>query len=116
MSRLSLKAKAEAAPEPVTDAHMEAAVTLGHASEEPIAVTMAGSPPSQSSETSVESDGGIEDDKPSCSTGPAATSPQTRSGRAQRSTRRKSAGPVAIDTFSDEDILDEVPGEHEVSR
>lgn len=109
MSRLSLRTKAEAPPEPVTDAHCEAAFHAVQASEEPLAVTMAGLSPG--GEVAAP---GVGHAAPS--PGPALVTkeegdPSQDSGRAKRSVRRKSA--VIIDAASDEEEagVEDKPGE-----
>ncbi|KAL6784737.1 hypothetical protein ACKKBF_B03015 [Auxenochlorella protothecoides x Auxenochlorella symbiontica] len=111
MSRLSLRTKAEAPPEPVTDAHCEAALNAVQASEEPIAVTMAGSPPGGEDVVSA-----IEHAAPSPGPAQVATEerdPSQESGRAKRSVRRKSA--VIIEAASDDEEagVEDKPGDQD---
>ncbi|RMZ55809.1 hypothetical protein APUTEX25_005850 [Auxenochlorella protothecoides] len=109
MSRLSLRTKAEAPPEPVTDAHCEAALNAVQASEEPIAVTMAGSPPGGEDVVSE-----IEHAAPSPGPAQVATEerdPSQESGRAKRSVRRKSAAIIEAASDDEEAGVEDKPGE-----
>ena len=110
MSRLSLKSKAGPGPEPVTDAHLEAAFHEASMSEAPISIIMAGNPPTDPKEENPAEKADVQVSAEKAKSPHAKASPPA--GRAVRSTRRRSA-PI-VDQFSDpeeEALAHERPGE-----